>query len=266
MGNLVDYQQQQTENSNNKMISDELLNDQIKPYSPDEDKTAQLITLFDKISAHYDSFNNVISWGMAHIWRRKAVSFLKPFSPKKMLDIATGTADMMVVMDKILKPEKITGIDISAGMMEIGKQKVAKKQLQTQTDFLVQDAAALTFEDQSFDAVTIAFGIRNLEKLSQSLREINRVIKSGGHFLIIEVNQPEKGIMQMLYKLYIRIYMLFVTGLLDKSDYKYLTNSMSAFPRGKKLIQILQSYDFKLIKLKRFTFDVCSAYLLRKVN
>ena len=248
------------------MMSDELLNDQVKPYNPNGDKTTQLISLFDKISAHYDSFNNVISWGMAHSWRKKAVSFLRHSSPQKILDIATGTADMMIVMDKLLKPEKITGIDISAGMMEIGKKKVAKKQVRAKTDFLVQDAAALSFEDQSFDAVTISFGIRNLEKLSQSLREINRVLKSGGHFLIIEVNQPDRGIMLLFYKLYIQVYMLFVTGLLDKSDYKYLTNSMGAFPRGEKLIQILQSFDFELIKYKRFTFDVCSAYLLRKVN
>lgn len=248
------------------MISGELLNDQVKPYDPNEDKTKQLISLFDKISAHYDSFNNVISWGMAHSWRKEAVTFLKQFSPQKILDIATGTADMMVVMDKLLKPDKITGIDISAGMMEIGKQKVVKKHVRAKTEFLVEDAAALSFENQSFDAVTISFGIRNLEKLSKSLREINRVLKSGGHFLIIEVNQPDKGIMLLLYKLYIRIYMLFVTGLLDKSDYKYLTNSMGAFPRGQKLIQILQSFDFELIKYKRFTFDVCSAYLLRKVN
>lgn len=248
------------------MISGELLNDQVKPYDPNEDKTKQLISLFDKISAHYDSFNNVISWGMAHSWRKEAVTFLKQFSPQKILDIATGTADMMVVMDKLLKPDKITGIDISAGMMEIGKQKVANKHVRAKTDFMVEDAAALSFENQSFDAVTISFGIRNLEKLSQSLREINRVLKPGGHFLIIEVNQPDKGIMLLLYKLYIRIYMLFVTGLLDKSDYKYLTNSMGAFPRGQKLIQILQSFDFELIKYKRFTFDVCSAYLLRKVN
>ncbi len=248
------------------MTSGELLNDQVKPYDPNEDKTKQLISLFDKISAHYDSFNNVISWGMAHSWRKEAVTFLKQFSPQKILDIATGTADMMVVMDKLLKPKKITGIDISAGMMEIGKQKVANKHVRAKTDFLVEDAAALSFENQSFDAVTISFGIRNLEKLSQSLREINRVLKPGGHFLIIEVNQPDKGIMLLLYKLYIRIYMLFVTGLLDKSDYKYLTNSMGAFPRGQKLIQILQSFDFELIKYKRFTFDVCRAYLLRKVN
>lgn len=248
------------------MISGELLNDQVKPYDPNEDKTKQLISLFDKISAHYDSFNNVISWGMAQSWRKEAVTFLKQFSPKIILDIATGTADMMIVMDKLLKPEKITGIDISAGMMEIGKKKVAKKQVRAKTDFLVQDAAALSFEDQSFDAVTISFGIRNLEKLSQSLREINRVLKSGGHFLIIEVNQPDRGIMLLFYKLYIRVYMLFVTGLLDKSDYKYLTNSMGAFPRGEKLIRILQSFDFELIKYKRFTFDVCSMYLLRKIN
>jgi demethylmenaquinone methyltransferase / 2-methoxy-6-polyprenyl-1,4-benzoquinol methylase len=249
------------------MISQkELLNDKIKPYNLHEEKTTQLISLFDKISTHYDSFNNVISWGMAHIWRKKSVQYLKKFTPEKILDIATGTADMMLVMDKQLKPKAITGIDISAGMMEVGRKKVAKHKVKADVAFEIQDAAALKFENQTFDAVSIAFGIRNLEKLSQSLREINRVLKSNGHFLIIEVNQPQKGIMLMLYKLYISIYLLFVTKLLDKSDYKYLTNSMGAFPRGEKLIEILQSFDFELIKYKCFTFDVCSVYLLRKSN
>lgn len=248
------------------MTSEELLNDQVKPYNPYDDKTAQLTYLFDKISTQYDRFNNLISWGMAHIWRRKAVSYLKKIYPDKILDVATGTADMMVVMDKLLKPKKITGIDISSGMMEIGKQKVAKKKLQALTDFIEQDAASLTFENESFDAVTISFGIRNLEKLSQSLREINRVLKTGGHFLIIEVNHPDKKLMVNIYHLYVRVYMLFVNGLLDKTDYNYLTNSMDAFPRGEELIEILQSFGFELIKHKRFTFDVCSAYLLKKVN
>ncbi|MDD2285863.1 MAG: bifunctional demethylmenaquinone methyltransferase/2-methoxy-6-polyprenyl-1,4-benzoquinol methylase UbiE [Paludibacter sp.] len=248
------------------MTTKEFLNDEIKPYNPHEDKTNQLVSLFDKISSHYDRFNNVISWGMAHIWRRKSVAFLKKYTPEKILDIATGTADMILVINNILKPKTIIGIDISAKMMEIGRQKVMKKQLASKVDFQIQNAASLSFENNTFDAVTIAFGIRNFEKLSQSMYEINRVLKPNGHFLILEVNQPQKGIMLLFYKFYISIYMLFVTGMLDKADYNYLTNSMGAFPRGEKLIEILQSFDFKLIKYKRFTFDVCSAYLLRKTN
>jgi len=248
------------------MSSEEILNDQIKPYNEHEGKTAQLARLFNKISKKYDSFNDLISWGMAHTWRKKSLSFLKKYSPEKILDIATGTADMIIVADGLLKPKVITGIDISEEMMAVGNQKVQKKKLTAKVNFELQDASALTFPDNSFDAVTISFGIRNLEKLSQSLREINRVLKPQGHFLIVEVNQPEKGIILMLYKIYINIYLLFTKKLLDKSDYQYLTTSMGIFPKGKKLIDLLSGFNFELIKYKRFTFDVCSAYLLKKVN
>jgi demethylmenaquinone methyltransferase/2-methoxy-6-polyprenyl-1,4-benzoquinol methylase len=173
---------------------------------------------------------------------------------------------MIIVADGLLKPKVITGIDISEEMMAVGNQKVQKKKLTAKVNFELQDASALTFPDSSFDAVTISFGIRNLEKLSQSLREINRVLKPQGHFLIVEVNQPEKGIILMLYKIYINIYLLFTKKLLDKSDYQYLTTSMGIFPKGKKLIDLLSGFNFELIKYKRFTFDVCSAYLLKKVN
>lgn len=248
------------------MKTGDVLNDQVKPYNPHENKTEQLISLFNKISANYDRFNNLISWGMAHVWRKKSVSLLKQFKPEKILDIATGTGDMILITDKLLKPKTIIGIDIATEMLEIGKQKIAKNNPNAQIDFEVGNAAAMSFENETFDAVTISFGIRNLEQLSQSLREINRVLKTNGHFLILEVNQPEKGMMLLLYKLYIRLNMLFAIKLIGKSDYKYLINSMSVFPRGEKLIKILESSGFELVRYRPFTFDVCSTYLLRKTN
>ena len=245
-------------------MNQEILNDQVKPYNEHENKTAQLARLFNKISRHYDSFNDLISWGMAHSWRRKSVSYLKEFAPQNILDIATGRADMLLTACDLLQPETITGIDISEEMMKVGEQKVQKKHPVSIVRFEMQDASALNFRDNSFDAVTISFGIRNLEKLSKSLQEINRVLKPQGHFLIVEVNQPQKGMILLLYKIYLKIYLIFSSKLLDKSDFQYLTTSMGVFPRGQQLINLLGEFNFEIVKYKRFTFDVCSAYLLRK--
>lgn len=245
-------------------MSQEVLNDSVKPYNEHENKTAQLARLFNKISKRYDSFNDLISWGMAHLWRKKSISFLKEAAPKNILDIATGTADMLITACDLLLPETIIGIDISEDMMKIGEHKVQKKHPATNVRFEMQDASSMNFPDNTFDAVTISFGIRNLEKLSQSIQEINRVLKPQGHFLILEVNQPQKGLLLFFYKIYLRISFLFSSKLLDKSDFQYLTTSMGIFPRGKQLIDILGENNFELIRYKRFTFDVCSAYLLKK--
>lgn len=247
-------------------MNQEVLNDQVKPYNEYENKTAQLARLFNKISPKYDSFNDLISWGMAHYWRKKSVSYLKIYSPKHMLDVATGTADMLLTSCELLRPKSIIGIDISDKMMKIGEQKVKTSNLITDVRFEIQDASTLSFSDNSFDAVTISFGIRNLEKLSKSLQEINRVLKPKGHFLILEVNQPRKGIILFFYKMYIKFSLLFASKTLNKIDFQYLTTSMDVFPKGKELIHLLKSFDFELIKYHRFSLDVCSAYLLRKSN
>ncbi|MDO9633883.1 MAG: bifunctional demethylmenaquinone methyltransferase/2-methoxy-6-polyprenyl-1,4-benzoquinol methylase UbiE [Paludibacter sp.] len=248
------------------MNTEEILNDQVKPYNEQENKTVQLTRLFNKISKKYDFFNDLMSWGMAHIWRRKSVSYLKKYDPERILDIATGTGDMILVSCDLLKPKSIIGIDVSEQMMEIGKQKTNKKKFQTSISFEMQDAASLSFPDNSFDVVTIAFGLRNLEKLSQSIQEINRVLKSGGHFLIVEINEPHQGFMMRLYQIYMKIYKVLSGKLIDKNDFQYLTGSMGVFPKGKKLISLLSDYHFEIVKYKRFTFDVCSAYLLKKTS
>lgn len=261
---MVDHKQQKK--SFNSIMNQEILNDQVKPYNEHENKTAQLARLFNKISKRYDSFNDLISWGMAHSWRRKSVSYLKEFAPQNILDIATGTADMLLTACDLLQPKTITGIDISEEMMKIGEQKVQKKHPATKVSFELQDASAMSFPDNTFDAVTISFGIRNLEKLSKSIQEINRVLQPHGHFLILEVNQPQKGLILFFYKIYLKISFLFSSSLLDKSDFQYLTTSMGVFPKGKQLIDLLSVHNFELVRYKRFTFDVCSAYLMRKTT
>lgn len=248
------------------MNQKEILNDKVKPYNDYENKTTQLVRMFNGFSSEYDRFNDLVSMGSAHHWRKKAVSYLKKYEPKAILDIATGTADMCVVLSNVLNPDTIVGIDISDQMLEVGRTKLEKYNLSAKVELIVEDCADLTFEDQSFDAVTIAFGIRNLEKLSQCLMEIHRVLKPGGHFLIIEVNEPHKEFFTRLYKLYIKLIFMIATKFLakDKNAYKYLANSMGVFPQGKKLIKILDEYNFSLKKFRRFTFGVCNAYLLRK--
>ncbi|OJV35462.1 MAG: hypothetical protein BGO29_05100 [Bacteroidales bacterium 36-12] len=246
------------------MNSGEFVNDGVKPYNQHEDKTSQLVNLFNKISSQYDKFNDFISLGLAHSWRKRSIKLLKDYQPKKILDIATGTADLMIVADKVLKPETITGIDISEKMMSVGKQKIADRKLNSKIDFQLQDASSLNFNNETFDAVTIGFGIRNFEKLSVAIKEINRVLKSQGLFMILEVNQPQKGILLFLYKIFIYINSIIVRKILDKADFHYLLNSMREFPNGKKLIKIIEAEGFNLLKHKRYNFDVCSVYVFRK--
>lgn len=239
----------------------------VKPYNQEEEKTAQLARMFNTISDKYDQFNDIMTWGMARAWRRSALLALKKYKPQYILDIAAGTADMCIKSYKFLQPEKVTGIDISDKMLEMGRIKVDKAGLSSKIDLEVQDVSAMTFSDASFDAATIAFGIRNFEKLNESLQQINRVLKKSGHLLILEMNEPEKGLLYKGYQLYTRVFVKMTSRLLssDKMAYDYLQNSMHAFPNGEKLIEILSDNGFKLNKYRKFTFGVCSMYLVEKV-
>lgn len=238
----------------------------VKPYNQEEEKTAQLARMFNKISDKYDQFNDIMSWGMARVWRKRSLKTLKPFNPKQILDIAAGTADMCIKSYQYLKPDHVVGVDISDLMLEMGRVKIAKANLIHKIELKVQDVSALTFVDSSFDAVTIAFGIRNFEKLDQSLQQIHRVLRPKGHLLILEMNEPEKGLFYRGYQLYTKVFVRLTAKYLssDKVAYDYLQNSMHAFPNGQRLISILKNNGFKLIKYRKFTFGVCSMYLVQK--
>jgi len=238
----------------------------VKPYNQEEEKTAQLARMFNTISDKYDQFNDIMTWGLARVWRRSALLAMKKYKPQYILDIAAGTADMCIKSYKFLQPQKVTGIDISDKMLEMGRVKVDKAGLSEKIDLEVQDVSAMTFSDASFDAATIAFGIRNFEKLNESLQQINRVLKKGGHLLILEMNEPEKGLLFKGYQLYTKVFVKMTSRLLssDKMAYDYLQNSMHAFPNGEKLIGILSENGFKLSKYSKFTFGVCSMYLVEK--
>jgi len=238
----------------------------VKPYNQDEEKTAQLARMFNTISDKYDKFNDIMSWGMARVWRKHSLLALKPYNPKQILDIAAGTADMCIKSYEYLNPDHVTGVDISEQMLEMGRVKVAKANLSDKIDLQVQDVSALTFADGSFDAATIAFGIRNFEKLNQSLQQIHRVLRPGGHLLILEMNEPEKGLLHKGYQLYTKVFVRMTAKYLssDKVAYDYLQASMHAFPNGERLIGILAENGFKLNKYRKFTFGVCSMYLVQK--
>ncbi|MDD3322410.1 MAG: bifunctional demethylmenaquinone methyltransferase/2-methoxy-6-polyprenyl-1,4-benzoquinol methylase UbiE [Paludibacter sp.] len=239
----------------------------VKPYNQEEEKTVQLARMFNTISGKYDQFNDIMTWGLARLWRRGSLLALKKYHPKQILDIAAGTADMCIKSYKFLHPEKVTGIDISEKMLDLGRLKVEKAKLNDKIDLQVQDVSALTFPDNSFDAATIAFGIRNFEKLNKSLQQINRVLKTGGHLLILEMNEPNNELLFKGYQLYTKIFVKMTAKLLssDKVAYNYLQESMHAFPNGDKLIRILIGNGFKLKKHRKFTFGVCSMYLVEKI-
>lgn len=239
----------------------------VKPYNEHEAKTKQLSRMFNTISEKYDAFNDIMTWGMARYWRKKALLSLKPYNPKALLDIATGTGDICIKAFSYLQPESAVGVDISDRMMEIGRQKVEKAGLTEKISFDVQDCASLNFNDSSFDVATISFGIRNFEKLDESLQQIHRVLKTGGHLLILEMNEPQKGLLLTAYKIYTRVFVGLTSRILsnDTKAYDYLQQSMHVFASGQKLIQILENNGFKLNKYHKFTFGVCSMYLVEKM-
>lgn len=249
------------------MSKNTFTNEKVKPYESEEDKTSQLVRMFNNISGEYDRFNDLASLGLAHSWRRKSLGYLKTLAPKRILDIATGTADVCLEAYRILSPDTILGIDISEQMLEEGRLKLKSAGLDSKIQLELQDCASLPYPDDSFDAVTISFGLRNLEKLSESLTHIHRVLRPGGQFLIIEVNEPQSRLFNSLYHIYMKV-IISISNLLfakDKKAYKYLTRSMAAFPRGKQLISILEDHQLKSLHTRHFSFGVCSAYLLEKV-
>jgi len=207
-----------------------------------------------------------MSWGMARVWRKQSLLALKKYNPKQILDIAAGTADMCIKSYQYLNPDHVTGVDISANMLDMGRIKVDKANLSDKIDLEVQDCSNLTFANETFDAATIAFGLRNFEKLDESLKQINRVLKPGGHLLILEMNEPQKGLLFKGYQLYTKIFVRLTAKYLssDKVAYDYLTASMHAFPNGERLIDIMEKNGFKLNIYRKFTFGVCSMYLVQK--
>ena len=240
--------------------------EQIKPYEGTEEKGKLVEAMFDNIAPTYDTLNHRLSWDIDKGWRKKAIKRLAPFSPKKMLDIATGTGDFAILAANLLHPQQLIGADISEGMMEIGKQKVKRQGLENIISFAKEDCLHLSFEDNTFDAVTAAFGIRNFQNLDQGLREMCRVLKKGGHLSIVELTTPVSFPMKQLFHIYSHTVLPIYGKLIskDQSAYSYLTKTIEAFPQGEMMMEVLKKAGFEKAEFKRLTFGICTMYFATK--
>ncbi|MCR4593384.1 MAG: bifunctional demethylmenaquinone methyltransferase/2-methoxy-6-polyprenyl-1,4-benzoquinol methylase UbiE [Bacteroidaceae bacterium] len=238
----------------------------ITPYNKEERKGAQVEKMFDNIASTYDRLNHTLSLGIDRLWRNKAIDSLKPFSPQNILDIATGTGDFAILAAKRLKPKHVIGADISLEMMEIAAHKVNQQVLERVISFQREDCMNLTFADDTFDAVTVAYGARNFESLDKGLREILRVLRPGGHLLILELASPKSSPMKELFWLYSHLVIPFVGWIFsrDVKAYNYLTDSVNAFSQGEVMERILRKNGYRQVTWKRFTFGICTMYVGKK--
>jgi demethylmenaquinone methyltransferase/2-methoxy-6-polyprenyl-1,4-benzoquinol methylase len=239
--------------------------DEIKPFATEKAKKQQVEEMFDGIAARYDLMNRLFSAGIDMKWRKKAIRFLKKKSPKTILDIATGTADMAILANRLLSPDKITGLDLSAEMLELGSKKIEKEGLVGKIELLKGDAEAISFPDNSFDAVMVAFGVRNFENLENGLAEMLRVLKPGGQLVVLEFSKPSKGF-KNIYNLYMGIVAPEVARWFrqNKDAYRYLNRSSNAFPDRNDFTAILNRVGFSNTECKPLSFGICCIYSGRK--
>lgn len=238
----------------------------VKPYkSSDLGKKEQVTQMFDTISKEYDGLNRVISFGIDIQWRKKVVSLVKDTQPQTVLDIATGTGDLAIALTET-QAKKIIGLDISQGMMDIGKKKVKEKKLENIIEFVLGDSENLPFEDNSIDAITVAFGIRNFENLEIGLSEIKRVLKPNGIFVILETSVPSKTPFKQGYHFYTKNILPLIGKLFskDKNAYSYLSESASLFPHGETLNNILREIGFINVRHFPQTFGAATIYSASK--
>jgi demethylmenaquinone methyltransferase/2-methoxy-6-polyprenyl-1,4-benzoquinol methylase len=243
------------------------LNGKVLPYNGNERKSAQVERMFDSIAETYDRLNHTLSFHIDKRWRRKGIAYLKPYSPANILDVATGTGDLALAMQKELQPARIVGADLSEGMMRIGRRKAAEAGFASAVSFERQDCLALTYADNTFDAVTSAFGVRNFESVEKGVAEMYRVLKPGGHLAILELSSPRRFPAKQLYTLYSQTLIPWIGRLLsgEKSAYHYLPASVEAVPQGENLAELLRWQGFVNVSVRTFTAGICSLYTGEKI-
>jgi demethylmenaquinone methyltransferase / 2-methoxy-6-polyprenyl-1,4-benzoquinol methylase len=238
----------------------------VLPYKEEQSgKKQQVATMFNNISKRYDFLNHLLSLGIDKIWRKKAINLIRPLNPKIMLDVATGTGDFAIQALK-LNPDKVIGVDISEGMLDVGRKKISRLGLTEKIELKVGDSENLGFEENKFDAVTVAFGVRNFENLEKGLSEIYRVTRPGGMLVVLEFSKPRRFPFRQVYNFYFRAILPKIGQLVskDKSAYTYLPESVQAFPDGEAFENILKKIGFKSTTCKALTFGVSSIYTARK--
>ncbi len=237
--------------------------DTVVPFkNSDLTKKEQVAEMFDDIAFRYDFLNRFLSAGIDIRWRKKAIAQLIEKNPQKILDVATGTADLAIMASGILKTSKIIGIDISEGMLEVGRKKIATAGLQNTIELLKGDSEAITLPDNSFDAVMVAFGVRNFQNLEKGLSEIKRVLKPGGKLVVLEFSKPKIFGVSSLYSFYMNVVTPGVGKLFSKNRnaYKYLNESIKQFPEGKNFTNILDNLGYTKTYCKPLSLGVCSIY------
>lgn len=239
------------------------MNEKITPYnSQTVTKKEQVATMFNNISGTYDFLNHFMSLGIDILWRKKAIRQLKAQQPKSILDVATGTGDFAFEAIKILKPEQITGVDISAGMLDVAKRKIRERKLDHIFSVRLGDSEMLPFEDNQFDAITVAYGVRNYENLEKGLADMRRVLKPGGKIVILEFSKPQGFPVKQLYNFYFKHITPFFGKVFSKDAraYQYLPESVAAFPDGAAFTQLMERVGFDQTKQITLTFGISSIY------
>ena len=238
----------------------------VKPYDTGDSKKEEVMQMFDNIAPTYDFLNHALSLNIDKIWRRKAIRNLKSIAPKRILDIATGTGDLALAALK-LQPESIVGVDISEGMIKVGQQKINAKGLQEVIRLEVADSEDLPFDNQQFDAITVAFGVRNFEHPDIGLTEMHRVLRSGGRLVVLEFMMPVKFPFKQLYQFYFRRILPLIGKIISKdfSAYQYLPNSVQRFPQRDTFVQMLLDAGFSEAKYKSLSFGIAGLYVAENI-
>lgn len=238
----------------------------VVPYKEKEaGKKEQVAEMFNNISKRYDFLNHFLSLGIDILWRKKAIRLLKKDQPKQILDVATGTGDFAIEA-LALNPDRVVGVDISSGMLEMGRQKMKKRGVDHIIDMQMGDSEKLLFDDNTFDAAIVAFGVRNFENLQKGLSDMCRVLKSGGKIVVIEFSRPKRFPMKQLYNFYFKSILPIIGKLIskDQSAYTYLPESVEAFPDGQDFLNILTEVGFKNVECRPLTFGISSIYIGQK--
>jgi demethylmenaquinone methyltransferase/2-methoxy-6-polyprenyl-1,4-benzoquinol methylase len=237
--------------------------DAVVPDSESElQKKEQVARMFDSIAFRYDFMNRFLTAGVDIRWRKKAIRELEAIHPQQILDVATGTGDLAIMSWQILQPKKITGIDISAGMLELGRKKLENLHLTGNIELIKGDSEQLPFADNSFDAITVAFGVRNFQHLQQGLAEMLRVLRPGGKLVVLEFSKPPNAIFRALCNFYTNVITPAIGRLFanNRKAYQYLNDSVQAFPEGVDFTKILQETGYHESRFKRLSGGICSIY------
>jgi len=240
----------------------------VKPYDNSQlSKKKQVEKMFDNISSNYDFLNHFLSFGIDHIWRRKTIRLMQAKNPKVILDVATGTGDLAFAACKKLNPDKIIGLDLSNGMLEVGRIKIKKKKLEDKLEFVQGDSENLPFKDNFFDSVMVSFGVRNFENLNIGLKEIFRVLKPSGNIFVLEFSKPKKFPIKQLFGFYSKAILPILGSFIskDKSAYHYLPASVDAFPEGENFTNELEEVGFSNSTYKSLSGGISSIYVAEKI-